>query len=120
MLTLLGEPLASRLLLGTARFPSIDLLSKHLITDKLEVLSIPLLPNTAGCHNVQQAITTARLAHEIFGTLRIQLKVIGSSRMVWGSLSQRRSSSGKGSRSSPPEARIWRSPNSCSGRVAGW
>ncbi|MCZ8186483.1 MAG: thiazole synthase [Beijerinckiaceae bacterium] len=106
MLTLLGEPLASRLFLGTARFPSLDLLSKTLITarpgmitvavrrptpgpvpargfmDMLEVLATPLLPNTAGCHTVHEAVTTARLAREMFGTSRIKLEVIGSRRWL--------------------------------------
>jgi thiazole synthase len=106
MLTLLGKPLASRLFLGTARYPSLDLLSKTLMTarpglitlavrrptpglvhprnfaDMLEVLATPLLPNTAGCHSVMEAVTTAELAREMFRTSWIKLEVIGSKRWL--------------------------------------
>ena len=36
----------------------------------------PVLPNTAGCHSVREAVTTAKLARELFGTARIKLEVI--------------------------------------------
>jgi thiazole synthase len=102
MLTLLGQSLASRLFLGTGRYPSIDTLSRTLQTARpglitvavrrlpqggipprgfahmLQGLETPLLPNTAGCHSVMEAVTTARLAREMFGTSWIKLEVIGS------------------------------------------
>ena len=40
-------------------------------------LNIHLLPNTAGCHNAKEAITTAQMAREIFNTHWIKLEVIG-------------------------------------------
>ena len=39
-------------------------------------LGVKVLPNTAGCHSVREAVTTAKLARELFGTPRIKLEVI--------------------------------------------
>jgi thiazole synthase len=36
-----------------------------------------VLPNTAGCHSVKEAVTTAHMAREVFGTKWIKLEVIG-------------------------------------------
>ena len=36
-----------------------------------------LLPNTAGCHSVREAVTTAQMARELFDTSWIKLEVIG-------------------------------------------
>lgn len=38
---------------------------------------VKVLPNTAGCHCVQEAVTTAQMAREVFGTDWIKLEVIG-------------------------------------------
>ncbi len=38
---------------------------------------VPVLPNTAGCHTVKEAVTTAQMAREVFGTPWIKLEVIG-------------------------------------------
>ncbi len=38
-----------------------------------------VLPNTAGCHSVKEAVTTAHMAREVFGTTWIKLEVIGDS-----------------------------------------
>ena len=38
---------------------------------------IPMLPNTAGCHSVQEVITTAQMAREVFQTPWIKLELIG-------------------------------------------
>ena len=40
-------------------------------------LGLPVLPNTAGCHTVKEAVTTARMAREVFDTDWIKLEVIG-------------------------------------------
>ncbi len=37
-----------------------------------------VLPNTAGCHSVKEAVTTAQMAREIFETNWIKLEVIGN------------------------------------------
>ena len=36
-----------------------------------------VLPNTAGCHSVKEAVTTAHMAREVFGTPWVKLEVIG-------------------------------------------
>jgi thiazole synthase len=40
-------------------------------------LGVQVLPNTAGCKTVQEAVTTARMARELFNTNLIKLEVIG-------------------------------------------
>lgn len=95
-----GKELKSRLLLGTAGYSSLDSLRKSiesstpgLITVSLrrenaagkgqsfwsiiKEFDIPVLPNTAGCYGVDEAVTTAEMAREIFNTNRIKLEVIG-------------------------------------------
>lgn len=92
--------LQSRLMLGTAQYPSPNILRQSveaarpgLVTVSLrresaagrgqkfwsliKDLKIPVLPNTAGCHDVQDAVTTAEMAREVFETGWIKLEVIG-------------------------------------------
>lgn len=92
--------LQSRLFLGTAGYPSPDALRQSielskpgLVTvslrrenaagngqkfwDIIKSFNIPVLPNTAGCHDVDEAVTTAEMAREIFETNWIKLEVIG-------------------------------------------
>jgi thiazole synthase len=40
-------------------------------------LGVTVLPNTAGCRSVREAVTTAQLARELFDTPWIKLEVIG-------------------------------------------
>ena len=40
-------------------------------------LGVRVLPNTAGCHSVKEAVTTAQMAREVFGTSWVKLEVIG-------------------------------------------
>jgi thiazole synthase len=101
MLTLYQAALRSRLLLGTARFPSPAVLTQAVRAARCEVVTVALrreaggeragqgfwsiiralgvrvLPNTAGCHSVKEAVTTAQMAREVFGTSWIKLEVIG-------------------------------------------
>lgn len=103
-LVLYGQSFASRLMLGTARYPSPTVLqaavrraapamltaslrrqnlspgsgaTSNFFWDMLGTLGVPVLPNTAGCHSVQEAITTAHMAREVFGTPWIKLELIG-------------------------------------------
>jgi thiazole synthase len=93
--------LTSRLLLGTAQYPSPAILANAVRASKAEIVTVSLrressrlregqdfwslirelgvrvLPNTAGCHSVKEAVTTAEMAREIFGTDWIKLEVIG-------------------------------------------
>ena len=96
-----GEKLASRLLLGTAQYPSPAILADAvrasgagIVTVSLrresgggragqdfwsliQSLGVRVLPNTAGCHTVAEAVTTAQMAREVFNTDWIKLEVIG-------------------------------------------
>lgn len=92
--------LSSRLMLGTAGYPSPDHLQKSIEASKpgmitvslrresaagkgqafwdiIKGFNIPVLPNTAGCQGVQEAVTTAEMAREVFDTNRIKLEIIG-------------------------------------------
>ena len=99
--TVAGVSLGSRLLLGTARYPSPQVLSEAVQASGTQVLTVGLrrlqpeqgggnafwqrvrdtgchvLPNTAGCHSAQEAITLAHMARKIFGTAWIKLEVVG-------------------------------------------
>ena len=85
-----GVELRSRLLLGTARYPSPAVLERAIKASGAEVVTVSLrreggsgragqsfwsfiqslglrvLPNTAGCHSGQEAVTTAHWARELF------------------------------------------------------
>ena len=95
------QQLNSRLLMGTALFPSPEVMVDAIRASATEVVTVALrrqvpgdragegfwelirqlnvriLPNTAGCRTVQEAITTARMARELFATNWIKLEVIG-------------------------------------------
>ena len=95
-----GVDLSSRLLLGTARYPSPKVLADAIKASGAEVVTVSLrreagaerggqsfwsiirslgvrvLPNTAGCHSVTEAVTTAHMARELFDTPWIKLEVI--------------------------------------------
>lgn len=101
MLTLYGTPLTSRLLLGTARYPSPAIMEAairasgtQIVTvslrretagggrggqffDVIRSLGVHVLPNTAGCHTAKEAILTARMARDLFATDWVKLEVIG-------------------------------------------
>lgn len=99
-LTIGSQTYQSRLFLGTAQYPSPDILARAIEASKpgmitvslrrenaagngqkfwgiLKDLNIPILPNTAGCYGVAEAVTTAEMAREVFETNRIKLEVIG-------------------------------------------
>lgn len=88
----------SRLVLGTAGYPSPDVLKQAIGSAEPDLITVSLrregacgddfrallaqldrriLPNTAGCHSVKEAVTTAHMAREVFATRRIKLEVIG-------------------------------------------
>ncbi|QEY25510.1 thiazole synthase [Neisseria zalophi] len=103
MLTLYGQTFSSRLLLGTAAYPSLDILRQAVgvaepamitvalrrqntpdgngggaLWALLQEAGIPLLPNTAGCLSVQEAVATAHMARELFETDWVKLELIGN------------------------------------------
>jgi thiazole synthase len=98
-----GEPLASRLLLGTALYPSPDIMRRAVEAAAPAVLTVSLrressrnagagqrfwrlvrdlgvrlLPNTAGCHTPREAIATAQMGRELFETDWVKLEVIAN------------------------------------------
>ena len=92
--------LTSRVLLGSARYPSTQVLLNALAASGTQLVTVALrrvdpvagggenlyrllvehgyalLPNTAGCFTARDAVLTAELAREALGTSRIKLKVI--------------------------------------------
>lgn len=100
---LYGESFSSRLLLGTARYPSpatlqsaVEAARPAMLTvalrrqgavgdgeggqafwQMLKSMQVPVLPNTAGCLAAQEAITTAMMAREVFETDWIKLELVG-------------------------------------------
>lgn len=98
-----GTTLSSPLMLGTAQYPSPDILAGAVKAAQAAVitvslrreaagqkagqtfwslireLGVPVLPNTAGCHTAKEAVTTAQMAREVFETDWIKLEVIGES-----------------------------------------
>jgi thiazole synthase len=55
-----------------------DSLLDHIPPDQFAIL-----PNTAGCYTVEEAVTTARLARELLGSSLIKLEVIGDQRTLF-------------------------------------
>ncbi|MEM1298902.1 MAG: thiazole synthase, partial [Pseudomonadota bacterium] len=86
-----GINLENRLMLGTAGYPSPAILADAIRAAGVEVVTVSLrresaggagqdfwaliretgvrvLPNTAGCHTLKEAVTTAQMAREVFET----------------------------------------------------
>lgn len=96
-----SQSLTSRLLIGSAQYPSIQTLQQAVAASGAEVITLSLrrqsarqtganhfwqmiqqmhlhiLPNTAGCYTVQEVIHTAEMAREVFQTNWIKLEIIG-------------------------------------------
>ena len=90
------------LLLGTAQYPSPAILAEAIEASQVDVVTVSLrreaggsqagqdfwgliqklgvrvLPNTASCYTVKEAVTTAQMAREVFDTNWIKLEVIGN------------------------------------------
>ncbi len=101
-LRLYGATVPSRLMLGTALYPSPAVMAESVrasgcgivtvslrreqargrtgerFLEMIGDLGVAVLPNTAGCHSAKEAITTALMAREIFGTTWIKLEVIAN------------------------------------------
>lgn len=90
----------SRFFMGTAGYPSPDILRQSIEAAKPGLLTVslrreskagkgqkfwdiikdtgvPVLPNTAGCYSIAEAITTAEMAREVFETNWIKLEILG-------------------------------------------
>ncbi len=97
-----GVELQSRLLLGTAQYPSPQVLADAVTASAAGIITVSLrreqargkagesfmeliqqmgarvLPNTAGCRTPKEAIATAQMARELFETSWIKLEVIAN------------------------------------------
>jgi len=67
----------------TVALRRIDPAAKGSVLDVLERLDLFALPNTAGCFTARDAVRTAQLAREAFGTDWIKLEVIGDDRTLY-------------------------------------
>ena len=100
MLTFYDKTFSSRLLIGTALYPSPAIMQQAIRASGAQIVTVALrretaggksgnnfwslvrelgvtvLPNTAGCRSVREAVTTAQMARELFGTSWIKLEVI--------------------------------------------
>lgn len=99
--SLYGQTFHNRLLIGTALYPSpqtmcdaIRASGADIITvglrrqspeqgggasfwEQIKSLKKTLLPNTAGCHSVKEAVTLAQMSRELFETDWLKLEVVG-------------------------------------------
>jgi thiazole synthase len=105
-LVIAGRTFRSRLLLGTGKYPSFETMrachraaSTDMVTvavrrvdlarvkgpnvlDFVDRSEIALLPNTAGCFDVDSAVRTARLGREALATNWVKLEVLGDERLL--------------------------------------
>lgn len=96
----------SRLMVGTGKYPSDEVMIKALEESGTEVVTVAvrrvnlgktgdsllnhidrkkytLLPNTAGCYTADEAVRTARLAREALSTDLVKLEVIGDQKTLF-------------------------------------
>ncbi len=100
-----GREWSSRLIAGTGGFRSLEQMEEALVASGAEIVTVALrridpeakgsvldvldklglfaLPNTAGCFTARDAVRTAQLAREAFGTEWIKLEVIGDDRTLY-------------------------------------
>jgi thiazole synthase len=100
-----GREWGSRLIAGTGGFRSLEQMEQALAASGTEIVTVALrridpaaegsvldvidrlglfaLPNTAGCYTARDAVRTAKLAREAFGTEWIKLEVIGDDRTLY-------------------------------------
>lgn len=108
-----GTTFDSRLLLGSAGYPSPRVLTESIAASGTQVVTVGLrrtlaaagdngfvdailkqgvrlLPNTAGCRTAREAITLAHMARELYGTPWLKLEVVGDEHTLqpdpWGTV----------------------------------
>jgi len=99
--TIYDTELQQRLLVGSALYPSPEIMQQSIKASQAEVITLSLsrqnphanggqafwgmiqslgchlLPNTAGCHTAQEAVTMAHMSRELFQTDWIKLELVG-------------------------------------------
>lgn len=105
-----GESLGSRLLIGTAGYPNQQVMLDAIAASGAELVTLSirrvslegyaesmvdllggryrLLPNTAGCTTVKDAVLTAQLAREALGTDWVKLELIGDRETLYPDVPQ--------------------------------
>ncbi len=99
-LTIAGKTFSSRLLVGTGKFPSLEVMQQTLLATGSQIVtislrrinpeaqedildfipsSVQLLPNTSGARNAQEAILLAQLCRKAAGTAWIKLELTSDS-----------------------------------------
>ena len=105
-LVIAGKTYTSRLILGTGKYKTFDLMKQALMAADPAMVTIairrvdlsdkstqsfwsflpaglPILPNTAGCYTAEEAIRTAHIARELLQTDLIKLEVIGDPKTLF-------------------------------------
>ena len=106
-LTIAGRTFGSRLIVGTGKYPSHEVMrqahrasgadmvtvavrrvnisdrTQESLLDYIDPAAIFLLPNTAGCYTVEDAVRTARLGREAGLSHWVKLEVIGDERTLF-------------------------------------
>lgn len=101
MLDIYGTKLDSRMLIGSALYPSPKVMQESIQASGAQVvtlslsrqnpqqaggdnfwqliqsLGLHLLPNTAGCHSVKEAVNMAHMSRELFQTDWVKLELVG-------------------------------------------
>lgn len=99
-LIIAGKPFRSRLIAGTGKYRSMEVMREAIAASGAEMVTVAIrrlpldrpdepnlmdyldwerytiLPNTAGCRTVEEALFTARLARELTGSTWVKLEVI--------------------------------------------
>ncbi len=107
MLEIAGKRFRSRLMLGSGKFRTADEMreayaaaeaeivtvairrlnlddpTEKTLLDEIDWTTYTILPNTAGCYTVDDALRTARLGRELTGSTWVKLEVIGDPKYLW-------------------------------------
>jgi len=106
MLKIGAHELGSRLIVGTGKYASLEQMTQALRASGAELVTVAvrrvdlaargpgalvdalppgmrLLPNTAGCYTLDDALRTARLGRELCGTDLVKLEVIGDEKTLF-------------------------------------
>jgi len=106
-LTIAGRSYASRLIIGTGKYPSLEVMRRAIeasgasmvtvavrrvnlsrrdgesLLDFIDTRKVALLPNTAGCRTAEEAVRTARLGREAGLSNLVKLEVIGDEKTLF-------------------------------------
>jgi thiazole synthase len=105
-LVIAGKPLRSRLMLGTGKYRTaeemraalevsgaevvtvairrldLDDPTQRTLLDEIDWSTYTILPNTAGCYNVEDALRVARLGRELTGSTWVKLEVLSDQKYL--------------------------------------